>query len=176
MGRPKASLPVGDTTLLRYVIERLRPGVDDVIVAGGPDPGIEGTRWVADRAPSRGPLSGLAAGLGVARGLGAWVVATDHPDVAVALGQLLFEALDGVDAAVPRIAGRPQPTCAAYRATLAPQVNALLDRGVRSMRALLDQVRVRYLDETALFDIDPELRSFRNLNTPEEYRRWHRQR
>jgi molybdenum cofactor guanylyltransferase len=172
MGRDKASLPVDGSTLLRHLVERLRSQADELIVAGGVDPGITRVRWVADRVRGAGPLGGMAAGLRVATAPAVWIVACDLPDVVPALGQLLLEAIDGHEAVVPRVEPRPEATCAVYRTELAERIEGLLQAGHRSVRSLLDCSDVRYLDAAELRTIDPDLRSFRNVNTPDEYARW----
>ena len=172
MGRDKASLPVDGSTLLRHVVERLREAADELIVAGGRDPEIRDVQWVPDALPGTGPLGGMAAGLRIAAAPAAWVVACDLPDVAPGLAGVLFEALEAYDAVVPRPLGRPEGTCAVYRTALAARIDGLLELGRHSVLALLDRSRVRYLTARELRRVDPELRSFRNLNTPEDYRRW----
>lgn len=171
MGRDKAALPAGPGTLLERIVARLSPVVDDVIVAGGPAHAVSRVRWVADARPHAGPLAGIAAGLAAMRGDLGWVVACDLPDVEPAIGELLFQG-GRDDAVVPRLDGRPQGLCAVYRRTLADRILVMLDAGERRVSALLDEVRVRYVDADELRRVDPELRSFRNLNTPEEYRAW----
>jgi len=172
MGRDKASLRVGDSTLLAYLVHRLGSAVDEVLVAGGPRPEVPGVRWVPDSLPGAGPLAGMAAGLRAAAAPAAWVLACDLPDAEPALGLLLFKALDGYDAAVPQPRGRVEGTCAVYRTDLAPRLEALLEEGGRSVLALLERSRVRYLEADEVRKADPDLRSFRNLNTPGEYARW----
>lgn len=173
MGSDKASLPVDGATLLAYVVDRLRGSVDEVIVAGGADPAIAGVSWVGDREPGAGPLSGMAGALGAARGDAAWVVACDLPEVVPQLGDLLFGALTESDeAVVPRVEGRAQPACAVYRTRLVPRIDELLGRGERSLMGLINGIRVRFVDAAELQGVDPGLRSFRNLNTPEDFARW----
>lgn len=172
MGRDKASLPVGGATLLAHLVGRLAPTVDEVLVAGGVRQEIPGVRWIPDSLPGAGPLAGMAAGLRAAAGPAAWVLACDLPDVEPALGRLLFDALDAFDAAVPRPQGRPEVTCAVYGCGLAPRIEALLSEGERSVLALLARSRVRYLEADEVRAVDPGLRSFRNLNRPEDYALW----
>jgi molybdenum cofactor guanylyltransferase len=176
MGRDKASLPVGGSTLLEHLVHRLGSAVDDVLVAGGARPDIPGVRWVPDSLPGAGPLAGMAAGLRAAAAPAAWVLACDLPDAEPALGGLLFRALDAYDAAVPRPGELVEGTCAVYRTDLAPRIEALLEEGGRSILALLERLRVRYLEADEVRTVDAELRSFRNLNTPEDYARWLSQR
>ncbi len=173
MGQDKALLPVGRGTLLAHVVSRLAPTVDEVIVAGARqvDPGLP-ARWVADRTPGAGPLAGMAAGLKAARHPYAWVVACDLPQVEPRLADLLFDAAQGFDAAVPRPDQDPEGVCAVYRTGLVARIEELLAVGRASVLSLLERSTVRYLDAQVLRDVDPGLGSFRNLNTPEDYERW----
>ena len=177
MGRDKASLPVAGRTLLEHVVDRLSPVVDEVLVAGGDQ--VASTlrfRAVAEEVRGGGPLAGMLAGFQAARSPHAWVVACDLPDVEPDLGELLFSSIGRHDAAVPWVGGRAQGTCAVYRVDLAPRVRIALFRGSASILSFLGASRVRYIPEDALLQVDPSLRSFTNLNTPEEYERWLRAR
>jgi molybdopterin-guanine dinucleotide biosynthesis protein A len=172
MGQDKAHLPTGAGTLLERIVDRLSPVVDQLIVAGGPALSIPEVRWVPDARPGAGPLAGMAAGLGAISGDLAWIVACDLPDVEPGVGELLFDLALDVDAVVPRLDMRPECLCAVYRASLAGRILTMLDDGERRVTALLDGIRVRYVEAAELRRVDPELRSFRNLNTPDEYQGW----
>jgi molybdopterin-guanine dinucleotide biosynthesis protein A len=173
MGADKATLAAGRQTLTERIIERLGAVVDEVIVAAGdnhidPVPG----RIVQDHFPGAGPLAGIHAGLRAAAFENAWVVACDYPDVDPGIGLLLVRAVSGFDAAVPLVAGRPQGVCAIYSVPLASRIERLIASGERRLGALLESSLVRYLDERELREVDPELASFRNLNTPADYQEW----
>ena len=47
----------------------------------------------------------------------------------------------------------------------------MFKRGRRDLRSLLKVCPVRYLEEAQLRAVDPQLRSFVNVNTPEEFQR-----
>jgi molybdenum cofactor guanylyltransferase len=172
MGRDKAALPAGDCTLLAHLVARLGPMVDDVIVAGGAPEPLTGVRWVADLVPSSGPLGGIGAGLRACASQWAWVVGCDLPDVEPPLADLLFAAVPGYEAVVPRPFTKPEGVCAVYDTVLADRIEDMLRRAEHSVMALLARSRVRYLDAGELRVVDPTLRSFRNLNTPDEYAAW----
>jgi molybdopterin-guanine dinucleotide biosynthesis protein A len=97
-------------------------------------------------------------------------VACDMPAVTADLARRLAGAATertdpDFDAAVPRLGGRPEPACAAYRRSAAGPIGAALRGGrPRAAEALAD-LRVRWLDGE-----DPAL--FANLNTPDDYRRF----
>jgi molybdopterin-guanine dinucleotide biosynthesis protein A len=62
--------------------------------------------------------------------------------------------------------------CALYVRELAPRIEALLESGRRSIKSLLDSSTVCYLASNELRAVDPELRSFRNINTWADYENW----
>jgi molybdopterin-guanine dinucleotide biosynthesis protein A len=68
MGRPKVMLPFGPETMLQRVVRLLGQAVDVTVVvatAGQELPELPSAVVLArDRRPDRGPLEGLAAGLG----------------------------------------------------------------------------------------------------------------
>jgi molybdopterin-guanine dinucleotide biosynthesis protein A len=168
MGRPKAWLEVGDTTLVRWVAASLAPAFSEVIVAFAEPEQIEELvphRVVFDRRASAGPLAGLEAGLTAARHEVVFALACDMPYVTRSVAEIAVAAVRGCDAAIPRIDGRPEPVCAAYRRSALPAITAALNAGSYKASELIDQ-----LDVTWLEGLDPEL--FRSLNTPEEYERF----
>ena len=173
MGRDKARLPAGDGTLVDHLVRRLAPVVDETIVAGGAaNPGPAGGRWIEDRYSGMGPLAGLHAGLVEAAHPLVWVVACDLPDVEPRLGALLRNLAAGVEAVVPRVGDQPEGVCALYQRSLAPRIEMMLQAGEHRVQDLLARVEVRYVTAAELRWIDPELRSFRNINTPADYETW----
>jgi molybdopterin-guanine dinucleotide biosynthesis protein A len=168
MGRAKAWLEVGDTTLLQWVVNRLAPAFSEVVIAfAEPEQVHEHLpyRLVFDRKPSTGPLAGLEAGLGAARNEVAFAVACDMPYVTREVAEMAVAASAGCDAAIPRIDGRPEPTCAAYRRSALARITAALDAGRYKATDLAEQ-----LDVTWLEGLEPHL--FRSLNGPDDYERF----
>ncbi len=173
MGRDKAALPAGDGTLIEHLARRLAPVVDETIIAGGSgQPNLPGVRIVDDRYPDLGPLAGMHAGFTAARYPHVWVVGCDLPDVQPEMATLLRGLVDNYEAVVPRIDREPQGVCALYERALAARIEAMLDAGQRSIKALLAASNVRYVTTEELCAVDPELRSFRNINTPADYQAW----
>ncbi|HEX7263639.1 MAG TPA: molybdenum cofactor guanylyltransferase [Candidatus Dormibacteraeota bacterium] len=169
MGRPKAWLEVGDTTLLRWMVERLGPAFSEVVVSFAEPEQVQEHvpyRLVFDRKHDGGPLAGIEAGLAVASNDVTFVVACDMPYVTREFAEMAVAAARGCDAAMPRIDGRPEPVCAAYRRSSLAAVTAALDAGSLKASDFADR-----LDVTWLEGLDPDL--FRSLNTTEDYQRFH---
>ena len=184
MGRPKAELDWHGSPLVEVVCRTLeRAGALPVVVVranGQWLPPLAGTiEIVEDARPARGPLEALAAGL---RAISTatevvFVSAVDAPFLVPAFVSCVVRAVEaGTEAAVPLHEGRAHPLAAAYR--VAPTLLAVERRLAGtdlSVRGLLDDLRVRRLDEADLL-ADPELRaadqkldSLLNLNTPQDY-------
>jgi len=173
MGRDKAQLPAGDGTLIDHLARRLAPVVDETLVAGGPESvRLAGARRIDDRYQGLGPLAGMHAGLLEARFSLVWVVACDLPDVEPALGELLRGYAAGVDAVVPRLGDDSQGVCAVYDRSLAARIETFLQTGERRVQDFLGRIAVRYVTAAELRRVDPELRSFRNINTLADYEAW----
>ena len=169
MGRPKAWLEVGQTTLLRWMVERLGPAFSEVVVSFAEPEQLEELvpyRVVFDRKRAAGPLAGIEAGLTAARHEVTFAIACDMPYVTRAVAEMAVAAARRCDAAMPRIDGRAEPVCAAYGRSSLPAVKAALDGGRLKAADLATQ-----LDVTWLEGLDPDL--FRSLNTIEDYRRFH---
>jgi molybdenum cofactor guanylyltransferase len=170
MGRPKALLPVGGVTLAEWVASRLAPGFAHLLVAAaGPEqlPPSLRPHLVRDLHRGAGPLAGVEAGLAASPHDTVVAVACDMPAVTADLVRRLASAAaaDEVDAAVPRVLARPEPTCAAYRRSAAGPIAAALAEGRHRAADALAELRVQWLDGE-----DPAL--FANLNTPEDYRQF----
>lgn len=168
MGRPKALLPVADRTLAEWIAERLAPHFAHLLVAAREEAQLPPSlrpRLVRDLHLDAGPLAGVEAGLAASPFETLVVVACDMPRVTPALCRRLAAGAEGVDAAVPRVAGLPQPACAAYRRSAAGPIAAALAEGRNRAIDALAELRVRWLDGE-----DAEL--FSNLNTPGDYRRF----
>jgi len=169
MGRPKAWLEVGDTFLLRYVVDRLAPAFSEVMVSFAEPEQLEEPlpyRIVFDRKRSAGPLAGLEAGLLAARNELIFAVACDMPYVTQDFAQMAIVAARRSDAALVRIDGRPEPVCGAYGRSALAAITEALDAG-----RLKTADAIALLDVTWLEGLDPDI--FRSLNTPEDLDRFH---
>jgi molybdopterin-guanine dinucleotide biosynthesis protein A len=169
MGRPKAWIEVGDTFLLRHVVDNLAPAFSDVMVSFAEPEQLEQPvpyRVVFDRKFAAGPLAGLEAGLLATQNEVTFAVACDMPYVTQEVAQMAVAAARRCDAALPRIDGRTEPICGAYRRSALPFITGALNSGRLKAADIAND-----LDVTWLEGLDPNL--FRSLNTPEDLERFH---
>jgi molybdopterin-guanine dinucleotide biosynthesis protein A len=185
MGREKALLPVPPTgqPLLRYLLTRLQglSVAQRVVITNNPaladHAGLDDTvLFVPDAYPGGGALGGIATGL---RQCPTWaiVVACDLPLLNPALLTYLCTLVNEETATrplrwqaiVPRVAGYAQTLHALYHRSLLPHFEANLAQGELRIHRLLPAVQTRWVDEAELRTLDPDLHSFFNANTPEEW-------
>lgn len=175
MGRDKASLVLGEHTLLQQIADVMQALFPRVVVSLRQPRADIALPQVCDTYTDCGPLAGLYAGLQYAENAGLpWIfaVATDMPFVQPQLIEFLAAQRsngNNSQAVVPMHDGHPQPLAAFYAVACRPAIGTLLDgTGRRSLRAALEQIDVRYVDETALRATDTNLRSFLDLDTPQD--------
>ncbi|MFN8444173.1 MAG: molybdenum cofactor guanylyltransferase [Caldilineaceae bacterium] len=183
MGQPKALLPVppDGSPLLFQIFQRLEPLVECSVVvlnetwiasqAGLPS----SVTVIADRYPDTGALGGIATGLQACSDW-AMLVACDmpflDPSLFAHLRTLASEQENGQDrwdAIVPYIGGYAEPFHAIYHRRCLPLIELQLAKGERRANSFYSEVRLRRVEEVELRLIDPQLRSFVNVNTPEDW-------
>ena len=167
MGRDKATLPVAGVTLLEWMVRRLGPEFAETIVAGAAAP--KGAREAPDRRADAGPVAGIEAGLLAAHSPYVFAVGCDMPSATTRLASFLLARCAGHDAAVPRLDGRTQPTCAAYARVAAPKIGAYLDRGARRATEMLDDLGAVFVDERELAAAGIAATELADLDTPADY-------
>lgn len=184
MGRDKALLASLDRPFLTF-IERLASLLfalcpEVLLVARDEISGKEylalpqhsDQRWrlVYDQVPDQGPLMGLYSGLQATSFSHALVLAVDLPFVQPELLTWLCSFPLKAEMLVPRVQGIPQVLLARYPRALLPTIAECLQAGRRDPRALLARAPARFLEEEQVREVDPGLRSFVNVNTPEDLR------
>lgn len=175
MGQPKAWLPIGAEMMLQRIVSIVRQVVQPVVVVAARDQELPilpcEIRIVRDVVENRGPLQGLLAGLTTFQGQVdcAWVCSCDMPLLRPAFIQRMIDLLGSSEIAVPRIDDRPHPLAAVYRPIIRSHIEDLLTADQLRMTSLLDLHATRLVEAAELADVDPELDSLRNVNTPEDY-------
>ena len=117
-----------------------------------------------------GPIEGLRRLLSAAREGHVFVCAADMPFIRREVVDALARRIGpDCDCVVLTVGGRAEPLCAIYSKRVLPVVEALIAQGRRKLREIYAHCAVRYvpLEDSGL---DPWV--VRNMNTPEDYRRF----
>lgn len=175
MGTSKALLPFGPETMLQRVVRLLAQVVSPIVVVAAADqelpPLPEGVIVARDEREARGPLEGVRAGLKALPGSvdAAYVTSCDVPLLVPGFVTEMLALAEGYDAAVMEIDGFTHPLSAIYRRSTLPHVEELLAHDRLRPLFLFERVKTRRVRPEEI-TTDADLRTLRNLNTPDDYR------
>lgn len=171
MGRDKAMLPYGGSTMLQYLIDKYST-LGPVAVSVN-KPGrfpFTGAVELCDAYPDLGPLNGIVSAFANTEADCVFLTGTDLPFGDTALVEKLMELKGEADACVMRRGKKGmEPLFAIYGKACGEAARACLARGEKSFFDMLQQVNVRFVQPEELpgFDLEHILM---NINTAEEYR------
>ena len=152
--------------MVAWVLERLAPQVDEILVNANQNPEAYarfGHRVVPDAIGGfAGPLAGLHAGLSAAAHPLAVTVPCDSPFLPLDLVARLREALGANDLAVAKTGDQPHPVFSLVRCAVLAHLTAFLAGGGRKIDAWYASLKVVEVP------FDDEADAFRNINTREE--------
>ncbi len=180
IGTDKGLLDLDGKPLVQYVIESLKSVVDEVIVVVGAEERIplywqvvdDDVKVVADMYDEGSPLIGLMTGLTNASGDYAVVAACDMPFINSDLVDLLFLlSFDLNGTLLIKSNGWVEPLPAVYKVEMSlKRASQLYRQGDLRIRKVLETLPdVARVPVERLKVIDPELRSFFDLDTRERY-------
>ena len=162
--------------MLQRVVRLLSEVVSPIVAVAAREQSLpqlpEAVIITRDEREAKGPLEGIRAGLSALPEAidAAYITSCDVPLLVPAFVERMIDLMGDHDIAVMEIDGFPHPLSAIYRRHLLPKVESLL--AVDRLRPvfLFDAVRTRRVKPEEMIAVDPELRTLRNLNTPEDYR------
>ncbi len=171
MGRDKAFLQLGGRAMIEIVVERLSQVCAEVIIVATEVAHYAalGVSLAEDRFQDVGVLGGLHAGLAAASHDVTLAVGCDMPFLKPELLRAFAAWVSGYDVALLREGDYFEPLHAAYRRDCLGPIESAIRAGERRIISFFPHVRVRTVTPEEIAPIDPEMQSFRNLNTPEEW-------
>lgn len=167
-GVDKGLIELNGRPMIEYIIEALKPQVDDIIINANRN--LERYRHygypvVEDiMGDYFGPLAGMASGLQACSSERILIVPCDSPFIPPFLANKLNTALLEQDAelSVANDSERMQPVFAMLRSHLLPSLRAYLDAGGRKIDTWYAEHKI------ALVDFSDWPDTFININTPED--------
>lgn len=175
-GQEKYFFTYKGRTFIDRLIGSLERVVDEIVlVARDPEQcrrfhGITGVRCIADVRPGIGPIGGLHAGTLAAKGELIFVSACDMPCIDPAVVAHLFDRIGDADAAIPSWnAEMLEPLHAVYRRTAL--LAYLENHDSLSLRKMIWTLLPVFVPVEELRLLDPDLRTFTNINKIEDLER-----
>jgi molybdopterin-guanine dinucleotide biosynthesis protein A len=124
---------------------------------------------VPDIFPGMGSLAGIHSGLRHSRTPYIFVVACDMPSLNKALIRHMVEEINGQDVIIPESDGGLEPLHAVFGKGALPVMEDALSRGNRKIVDCCNRLNETIIPKEVVAEIDPGFRSFKNINTPEDY-------
>jgi len=181
LGQDKGLIKLAGKPLLTHVLDRISGAADEIVVVVSSESQKrifedlkQKARVTVDRDRAQSPLVGALTGFENVRGEYSLLLSCDVPFVSTQIASLLLDLCVNRSAAIPRWPnGFIEPLQAAYH-TQSAQIagEKAFESGkmdLQSMIALLKEVR--YISTMALQQIDPELLTFFNINTPSDLKK-----
>jgi len=173
MGHDKALLPFLGQHLISRVVDRMSPIADEVLVTTNKpqDYKFLNLPLFSDLIPNRGALGGLYTALKAARCPYVAVVACDMPFINPKLLSAQYDLLVDrkADIVIPKLDGGLEPFHAIYRRDAClPHITAAIQDDKWRVDSWYHKVNLFAFNQEMILEHDPQLFSFRNVNTPEE--------
>lgn len=170
MGTDKAMLDFNGCPLLSLIVEYMECMFEKVLIAGG-DPqryADQAVPVVPDLFDGKGAIVGIHAGLSAATTDRIFAIACDSPYPCADLIRKLIDIDREAAWVVPRTELGLEPLFSIYHKSCLPALEQIIAENKRRISLLGGMVPTCYVGEAILRSIDPELRSFVNVNTPED--------
>jgi molybdopterin-guanine dinucleotide biosynthesis protein A len=172
MGQDKRFLHVGEMTLFERSLAVLRSVFQDVLVVIAQDsPPLQAdVPVIRDLVPDCGSLGGLYTGLMQAATSYVFVVACDMPFLDPRAVQYVAGLKHQGDIVMAKRGEGLQPMHAIYSRRCLPVMEEMLKAHDLKIQKIVRHptLQVRFITETELSGIDPDGRSFLNVNTPSD--------
>lgn len=168
MGTDKSFVPLLGKPLIEHVLERVSGlGNETIVITNSPERyGYLNLPLFGDVHPGNGPLGGLHTALSQAEHPHVLVVACDMPWLSRPLLKHMLSLRATADIIAPRWQKRPEPLHAIYGKACLNPVEENLKSGRLKLTSFYGRLTVRFLETDEITRLDPEGRSFANVNTP----------
>ncbi len=167
-GQDKGLLRLAGRPMIEYVIDCIRPQVDEVLINANRSLDVYANYgWRVIQDPTKdyaGPLAGIAAGIGAASTELVLTVPCDCPCLPADLASRLVKGITEESAmvAVAHDGERMQPVCAMFRKEILPEIHTYLDAGERMLQIWMER------QKAILIDFSDRPGAFANINTPQD--------
>ena len=168
LGQAKATLKLGERTIIEEVVEQMEAIAAEVIVVTSPAqnnlPHNLNAQVYTDIQPGRSALGGVYTGLVKSSNQYNLVVACDMPFLNLDLLKHMISLSAGVDIVTIKVGPNVEPLHAVYSKGCIEHIESMFAKDDLQVSHLLDAVVVRYIDENELDEYDPHHLSFFNIN------------
>ncbi len=173
-GKNKALIRIGKKRILDRIYEVFTILFDKIILVTN-DP-VQYMEWdfdiVTDIFPIRSSLTGIHTGLFYTATPYAFFAACDIPFIKKELIEILLDSVEpGIDIVIPETSKGVEPLCSVYSKRCLKPIEEQLEKKSLKIQRMFQKVRVKKIPEDILRNVDPDLVSLSNINTPDDLAR-----
>jgi len=170
-GKNKALFPIRDKPLLNYIYNVYKELFEEILLVTN-DP-VEYLDWdleiVTDIYPIRSSMTGIYTGLFYSKHPYVFVSACDTPFLKKELVETILAGIDSkTEMVVPETHLGLEPLCAVYSKKCLKSLEHCLNHEKLKIMKCLKKMPIKKITEQTLLQLDPDLFSFFNINTPED--------
>jgi len=169
-GENKALVKMNGTPLIERVLRVMEAVFENLLlITNSPEEYAHlGLPMKEDLIKGLGPIGGIYTGLETISQEAGFFVACDMPFLNASLTRHILAVRGQFDAVVPRVDWKLEALQALYRKSCLPAIRSLIETGEYQVIKFFEMIRIRYVDEAEIRVFDPHLRTFANVNRPEE--------
>ncbi len=180
-GQNKLLLKIHGKTILDILLSKAKTVGCPVILVVNKKKSVElykkyKINTVVDIIKHRGPLEGIYTGLKKSKTEYNLVLACDMPFVNTKLIKYLFTHCRSYDITIPQVEHNKtvylEPLCAVYSRRCIPVIKKNIEQHKLAIRSILDKLNVKYITSDTIHHLDPEYKTFTNINSAQEYKKY----
>jgi molybdopterin-guanine dinucleotide biosynthesis protein A len=171
MKKNKAFLKINNSTIIESLLNKFHKNFSNIIL-------VTNEPWLyqhldvtitSDIIPSKGPLSGIHAGLEISEETLNFVVACDMPNLKWEFAYYLLNFKEDYDVIVPHLKGNFEPLCAIYSKNCSKRLKYCLENNIYKITEFYGLVKTRPVSASELSAYGNIANILLNVNTPREY-------
>ena len=172
MGENKAFIDIDGIPIMNRIHALFKTLFQEIIIVTNQKELFSGldAKIYSDLIPNGGVLAGLYTGLFFSAYPYSFCVACDMPFLNTSVMQYLINKIDDSDVIVPRTRDGLQPLHAIYSKNCLGPIQTTIEQGRYRIIDFYSMVKIKTIDEHEFRSLDPRMKSFVNINTPEELR------
>jgi len=173
IGVNKIQLQLEGKTLLEIMVNKLQSFFSEILIVIHKNQkiSIENIQIIEDIIPEKGSLGGLYSGLVHSSNDYNFVCACDMPYISLKIIKFLINKIENADVVVPKINGYYEPLCAVYSKSCINSIHERIEKNQLAIKEIFSEFHSKEISEHELKTMDPEMFSFFNINTKNDYQK-----
>lgn len=171
MGKNKAFIEIEGLPMIERILNLFKKIFNEILIITNDKnqfSHLNNVKIYNDLVPYKGALGGLFTGIFYSSYEYSFCVGCDMPFLNESLIKFLIKKIEGEDIIVPKTEKGLEPLHAIYSKRCLSLIKKMIDSGKSRIIDIYPLLNVKIIEENEFIKLDPERKSFLNINTPEE--------